>query len=189
MTTALMTNPTWMENGTTATAADDWIARFREGDAEAFEELYRRHSGAVFALSWRLTADRGLAEEMTQEVFFRAWQHRQSIKTADHLRGWLRRVAVNLRRSALRTLYRRGPSVSLDANEQEPASPSEAPPGLRSELERAVASLPKGAREVLVLHDIYGYRHTEIAEMLDLAAGTCRAHLHRARRKLQKVLT
>ena len=175
----------------TITEASDCqlLSQLQGGEGAAFELLYRRHVGAIYALCWRLTANRTEAEELSQEVFFRAWKHRADFESGDHMRGWLRRVAVNLRRSALRKERLWGPTASLDADGPEPAAAREAPPGLQSELEQAIARLPDGARDVLVLHDIYGYKHAEIAQMLDIAVGTSRVQLHRARHKLQEVLS
>jgi len=178
-----------MEETTNELGDTELVQRLQLGDESAFEQLYRRHVGAIHALCWRLTADTTEAEEMTQEVFFRAWKHGASISSGDHLRGWLRRVAVNLRRSVLRSEKRRGPVFQLDEDGRELPGRPDPPPGLRSELDQAIAALPKGARDVLVLHDVYGYRHGEISEMLGIAVGTCRAHLHRARKKLQEVLS
>lgn len=169
-------------------ADDPRLERVRRGDRAAFERFYRDQVGRVYGLCLRLTRDRGQAEEMTQEVFVRAWQHRAKLSGAAHARNWLHRVALNLYRNRLRRLAQRGAPLQLD-EERPPASRRRDPGGgLRTDLERAVASLPDRAREVLVLHDVLGYRHAEIGALLSIAANTSKVQLHRARKRLREVL-
>ena len=166
---------------------DDWLRRARQGDRAAFERLYRHQAGLILAFCIRLVGSREAGEELLQEVFVRAWEHLDSIESASHLQAWLRRVAINLRRSQQRTVARRGHPVELSGDE--PIMRSPAPPaGLKRDLERALRELPDGAREVLLLHDVHGYQHQEIAGQLGIAVGTSKAQLHRARKRLRKVL-
>lgn len=161
------------------------------GDAEAFERIYRAHVGRVHALALRLTGDARQAEELVQDAFVRAWRKLALFRGESALTTWLHRLTVNvfllddrgLRRRALREL----------PQEQVPEAMTAArPPALgtedRIDLERAVARLPEGARVAFVLHDIHGYTHEEIAATSGVAAGTIRAQLHRARRRLQEEL-
>lgn len=161
----------------------------RDGDLSAFEGLYRRHAGRVHALCRRLTRHPADAEDLTQEVFVRAWQKIDTFEGRSRFSSWLHRLAVNVainqHRAAGGTLAWRETSGE-EAIEAAPAGPADT--AARLDLEEAIAGLPEGARFVFVLHDVHGYRHDEIAEMTGMAAGTSKAHLHRARRALREVL-
>lgn len=158
------------------------------GGIRAFEVLYREHVGAVYGLCLRLTGSRELAQDCTQETFLAAWRALPKFQARSTLATWLHRIAVNT------VLARqRSPAARLESldNAAEPDSlnrhrGSDTAPPL--DLERAIAALPDGARHVLVLVGIYGYNHEEAAGLLGLTAGTCRAHLHRARQLLKKHL-
>lgn len=172
--------------------ATEWelVRRAQDGDRSSFEKLYRLNAGMVYALSLRLTRRPPEAEEMTQEVFVRAWQKVDTFRTPGHFGAWLKRVAVNLAISSRRATARRGEPQPLFEDYLAPAAtrgPSPTP-AAQVDLERAIASLPEGARTVFVLHDIHGYRHNEIAEMTGVAQGTTKAQLHRARRRLREFL-
>jgi RNA polymerase sigma-70 factor (ECF subfamily) len=168
------------------------VERLRRGDARAFESLYRQHCGAVFGLTLRLTGRAPEAEELTQEVFVRAWEHRQDFDNPDHFRRWLRKVAVNLwltetrrrRPLALADLDSDAEDRVLDPSTRRVAANS----GHRLDLERAIATLSERLRAVFVLFDVYGYRHEEIGTMLEITPGSSKVLLHRARRRLQEML-
>lgn len=170
------------------TADEARLERMRRGDRAAFESFYRDYAGRIYGLCVRLTRNRGDAEEMTQEVFVRAWQNREKLSSAAHARNWLHRVALNLWRNQLRLLARRGEPLELDEKRAPTPRPGNATGGLRMDLERAIAALPERAREVLVLHDVLGYRHGEIGELLAIATNTSKVQLHRARKRLREVL-
>jgi RNA polymerase sigma-70 factor (ECF subfamily) len=159
----------------------------RGGDARAYESLYRRHVGRVYALCRRMTdATRG--EDLTQEVFIRAWERLSSFDGRSAFATWLHRVAVNLAIDALRREATRAGRETRAPEEALTVAAPARPAGGSADLEAAVASLPPGARAVFVLHDVEGYRHEEIAALTGMAAGTSRAHLHRARRLLREKL-
>lgn len=166
---------------------EDVVRRARDGEIDAFEELYRGHVGRVYAVTLRMVADPGLAEELTQEAFVRAWRKLPSFRGGSAFGTWLHRLAVNVALDALRS-RRRWRERFVD---QPPARPSAAPgtdPSGALDLERGIAELPPRARAVFVLHDIEGYKHREIARLLGLSVGGCKAHLHRARRRLREEL-
>ncbi len=169
---------------------EEWslVREAQKGDRASFESLYRLHSGRVHALCLRLCGRAEEAEELTQEVFVRAWRNMGTFREPGHFRAWLTRVAVNLVMTARRTLARRGNPLPLDETTRRHSAPDPAPPGARVDLERAISTLPDRSRTVLVLHDIYGFRHEEIAAMTGSAVGTSKAQLHRARRRLREVL-
>jgi RNA polymerase sigma-70 factor (ECF subfamily) len=154
------------------------------GDVTAFEALYREYVGGVYGLCLRLTRQREAAEDCTQETFVAAWRNLGAFAGRSRFSTWLHRIAVNQVLSRQAGLAARLEKLASDtAAEQMPDLPaSDATPPL--DLERAVEQLPDGARHVLVLVGIYGYSHEEAAQALGIAAGTCRAHLFRARRLL-----
>jgi RNA polymerase sigma-70 factor (ECF subfamily) len=157
------------------------LVRAAGGDRRAFEQIYRRHSGWVFGLCLRLAGQRELAEDCTQETFVAAWRGLSGFERRSKFSTWLHRIAVNSVLSRRRRSSESELSESDDsAAEALPASGYVDAAG-HVDLERAIAGLPPGARDVLVLVGIYGYSHDEAAAMLDVAAGTCKAQLHRAR--------
>jgi RNA polymerase sigma-70 factor (ECF subfamily) len=167
----------------------DTVRRAQQGDVAAFEQLYRQNLDRVFALCLRLCGDGTRAEELTQDVFVRAWQKLGSFEGKSAFSTWLHRLAVNVvlgeRRSEGIRIGKVFGTDDLEAYET-PTKPPD--PGQAMDLERAIASLPPGARTVFVLHDVEGYKHEEIAELHGLAVGTCKAQLHRARRLLREAL-
>jgi RNA polymerase sigma-70 factor (ECF subfamily) len=166
----------------------DEVRRAQAGDQEAFAALYRAHAGRVYALCLRLAGDRGRAEELTQDVFVRAWERLGSFRGDSELGSWLYRLAVNVVYMDRRTGRRREARVTGVPDLQLVDAGRESSPGVRMDLERAIARLPDGARTAFVLHDVEGYRHEEIAEMTGIAVGTSKAQLFRARRLLREAL-
>ena len=165
-------------NPTAGDAVD--VRRAAAGDTIAFERLYRAHVARVHSLARRLGgADE--ADELTQEVFVRAWQGLAGFRGDAAFGTWLHRVAVNviLSRRAAHAI-RRERIVEGDAPFETLATPGSGREH-RMDLERAIRRLPDGARRVLVLHDVEGYKHEEIAAALGVTVGTSKAQLHRAR--------
>ena len=165
------------------------VRRSIEGDAVAFEQLYRGHVGRVHGAILRLVGmDRGRAEELTQDAFVRAWQKLSSFRHESAFSTWLYRLGVN---TALMDLRGRHDEVAAPDDELEFAAGGEVPfcAGERSDIERAVSKLPPRARAVLVLHDVEGWKHEEIANELGMAVGSSKAQLHRARGLLRRALT
>jgi RNA polymerase sigma-70 factor (ECF subfamily) len=160
------------------------IARAQAGDTRAFERIYRESCGRVHALCLRLTGERALAEDCVQEAYVRAWKALPRFEARSAFGTWLHRIAVNVVLER-----RRRPAVPLEFVDELPE------PGVESaqfdtpvevaEIEAAIGTLPAGARDVLVLVAIHGHSHDEAAAMLGIAAGTCKAQLHRARALLR----
>jgi RNA polymerase sigma-70 factor (ECF subfamily) len=171
-------------------ARDGQLARRAQaGDVSAFEQLYRENFRRVYALCYRLTASADLAEELTQEVFVRAWQKLGSFRGESAFSSWLHPLATNVAFSEYRSRRRREARVSAVEDLSDVAGEAPAPhPSGRIDLQKAMETLPDGAREVFVLHDAYGYKHTEIGALLGIASGTSKAQLHRARRLLKEAL-
>jgi RNA polymerase sigma factor (sigma-70 family) len=172
----------------TSPTLKELVTRAQSGEVRAFEAVYRRCVGRVHALCLRLTADRGEAENMTQDVFVRAWQKLSSYRGDAAFTTWLHRLTVNLvlqrRRGDQRRREREAARGALRAVSDTPHVGRDA----ALDLDVAIAALPERARTVLVLHDMEGYRHREIAEVMNTSVGTCKAQLHRARLKLREAL-
>jgi RNA polymerase sigma-70 factor (ECF subfamily) len=154
-----------------------------------WSELYRTTFPDLVRFLHRKVWDPDQARDLAQEAFVRAWQKLPSFRGASAFTTWMHRVAVNVVLGHFRTAGRRLDDVATD-DELSAAGLTQAPDsGLTLDLDRAISTLPHGARTVLVLHDIEGYTHDEIARMSGVAVGTSKAQLSRARRLLRKVLS
>jgi RNA polymerase sigma-70 factor (ECF subfamily) len=168
---------------------DEAVRLAQAGNPDAFEAIYRAHAGRVYALCLRMTADQAAAAELTQDVFVRAWEKLEAFRGESAFGSWLHRIAVNEVLMTARTARRRGEEpLGEDEGPIPPPTTRAGEPELTLDLERAIASLPPMARQVLVLHDLEGYEHAEIGGMLGIAEGTSKAHWFRARRLLRERL-
>lgn len=171
----------------------DWegalVERARAGDTRAFERLYREHTGRVYGLCLRMTREPHTAEDCTQETFINAWRALAQFETRSSFGTWLHRIAVNVALAKRRKSARDEPVADVEVEEEavERDWTLETPVEVQ-EIEEAIGTLPEGARDALVLHALYGYSHTEAAQMLGVAEGTCKAQLHRARKLLRERL-
>jgi RNA polymerase sigma-70 factor (ECF subfamily) len=156
------------------------------GSHEAFERLYRLHSGKVYGLCLRMTGHRETAEDCVQEAFVQAWRNLPRFQARSSFSTWMHRIAVNaVLAQARRRSERLGAQGSVEDELADSLADGEAgDTGAGLDVEAAIASLPPGARHVLVLAGVYGYSHEETAAMLGVAVGTCKAQLHRARQLL-----
>lgn len=163
------------------------------GDGKAFEELYRRHYRRVYALTLRMMGNPTEAEDMTQEVFLQLFNKVGMFRGESAFTTWLHRMTVNQvlmhfrkksTRSELLTDEGETPVQIVKGTE----NPGTAPVIDRIGLENALKQLPNGYRTVFVLHDVEGYEHYEIAEMLGIAEGTSKSQLHKARLKLRQLI-
>lgn len=167
---------------------NETVRRAQQGDHAAFRTLYQEHLGRVYAVCLRLAGNAGDAEEYTQDVFVRVWERLASFRGESAFSTWLHRLTVNVVLHARRGAGRRSSRVTLadDPLELEAMpAPAAEPAG---DLTQALARLPSGARMVFVLHDVEGYQHDEIASLLEIAEGTSKAQLFRARRLLREML-
>ncbi len=163
------------------------VALARKQNTRAFEVLYRLNVKAVYSLAFRLTANTALAEEMTQEVFIRAWQKLSLFKGKSAFSTWLYRLATNV----ILGLLRKKQPIVVSLNENLPElqqGDKSSSPGQQMDLEKALLKLPHGARQIFVLYEIEGHQHNEIASLLGIAEGTSKTQLHRARKLLQEQL-
>lgn len=154
-----------------------------------FEHLYRAYVGRIHAICLRLTADARRAEDLTQTAFVQAWQKLPAFRGESGLGSWLHRIAVNVVLMDMRGRKRREAiQESIPDVEALDAAAPRASPGMRMDLEQAIAGLPTQGRTIFVLHEIEGYTHEEIARLMNLQEGTTKAQLHRARKLLQQTL-
>jgi RNA polymerase sigma-70 factor (ECF subfamily) len=163
------------------------VARAAAGDARAFEAVYRTHLPRVHSLVRRMTGGRD-ADELTQDVFVRLWQKLGTFRGDSSFSTWLHRLAVNVVIERFRSdQVRRARMVDgEDVFELLPGPAQTRDLGM--DFDTALEKLPDGAREIFVLHDVEGYKHHEIATLLEISAGTSKAQLHRARMMLRKHL-
>ncbi|HZI18921.1 MAG TPA: RNA polymerase sigma factor [Pyrinomonadaceae bacterium] len=163
------------------------------GDTGAFEVLYRKHYRRVYALCLRMMSNPVEAEDMTQDVFLQLFNKIGMFRGESAFTTWLHRMTVNQvlmhfrkksTRSELLTDEGETPVQIVKGTE----NPGMMPVVDRISLERALQQLPPGYRTVFVLHDIEGYEHYEISDMLGIAEGTSKSQLHKARLKLRQLI-
>lgn len=175
---------------TEGSASDaELVAAARLGNVAAFERLYRAHVGRVTGLCLRMTRRRDIAEDCTQQAFVRAWRSLSAFEGRSAFGTWLHRIAVN---EVLTHARNHGTRVEateeLDESMDDERSGGEFGVVDVMDVERALELLPEGSRHVVVLQAVYGYSHEEVADMLGIAVGTCKAQLHRGRRLLRERL-
>ena len=168
-------------------ATADCVQQAANGDVRAFEELYSIHLPRVHSLVRRMTGGRD-ADELTQDVFVRVWQKLGSFRGDSAFATWLHRLAVNVVIERFRTdTARRQRLIDGEAIFETLSTPPRRR-DISMDFEAALEKLPDGARGIFVLHDVEGYKHTEIAALLGISSGTSKAQLHRARMMLRKHL-
>jgi RNA polymerase sigma-70 factor (ECF subfamily) len=167
-------------------AADTALAQ--SGDPSAFERLYRTHVARVHTLVRRML-DADEADDITQDVFIRAWQKLSTFRGESAFGTWLHRLAVNVVLARRKSVgLERGRFIAEDAPLDNVSGKQPVTPEWSMDFEEALARLPEGARQVFVLHDVEGYRHEEIARMLGVVPGTSKSQLHHARMALRRHL-
>jgi RNA polymerase sigma-70 factor (ECF subfamily) len=173
------------------------IEQAKGGNAEAFEALYGFHKRRVYSLCLRMTGNTAQAEDLTQEAFLQLYRKIGTFRGESAFSTWLHRMAVNvvlmqLRKKGLPEIsldemlepqYEDGPKRDIGARDNVLAGSVD-----RVNLERAIADLPPGYRIVFMLHDVEGYEHNEIAEMMGCSIGNSKSQLHKARLKLRDLL-
>lgn len=161
-----------------------------QGDTAAFERVYRAHMPRIFNLARRMAGPEA-AEELTQDVFVRAWQKLSLFRGESSFATWLHRLAVNVIIERFRTLGVARERFLADGETVLEVAPAAATKhvDLSMDLQAAIEQLPEGARTVFVLHDVEGYRHDEIGNALGISVGTSKSQLHRARHSLRALLS
>lgn len=174
------------------------VARAQEGDEAAVESLYHLHSRRIYSLCLRMTCNDAEAEDLTQEIFLHAFRKIQTFRGEAAFSTWLYRLGTNI--ILMRLRKKSWPEVSLE----EVTKPNGAVAGAlnlirradptrtlvdRLSLRRALDQLPEGFKSAVVLHDIQGYEHNEIAELTGRSVGNSKSQLHKARRRLRQLLS
>jgi len=165
----------------TQPVADADVALAAGGDPAAFERVYARHVARVHGLARRM-AGGDTADELTQDIFVRAWQKLGTFRGDASFGTWLHRLAVNVIIERFRSLGVQRDRLLADGEDALQRMPSPRSSGdFRMDFEAALECLPNAAREVFVLHDVEGYKHHEIGGLLGISPGTSKSQLHRAR--------
>ncbi len=166
---------------------NDLIASAIAGQVSAFEILYQRYYKQIYLLCLRMTGRKDLAEDHSQDAFIKAWQALAKFQGKSKFSSWLYRIAVNVVLGHQRK-YQYEVLADQDWQQSFEDEFSTTHNGLQMDLERAISQLPMQAKNVLILHDVMGMTHKEIGESLNIATGTCKAHLNRARLLMQDLL-
>ena len=175
----------------TETPVGDLIRRGQAGDPAAFEEIYDRFKAPLFGLALRHTGDRAAAEDILQDTFIKVLTHLGEVRSEETFPAWVFRIAVNTCYSHLRgRKVRDSRTVALSQVEgrREEAVFDTHETSLAGPLEEGIARLPEKLRLVFLLHDVQGFKHTEIADLLGVSAGTSKSQLFKARLKMRKFL-
>ena len=163
------------------------IKKAQRSDARAFEALYKLHIDRVYGICLRMTGNVSEAEDCAQEAFIQAWNKMDKFRGDSAFSTWLHRIAVNSVLGRIRKAKREQDRITA-VSDTAAVTFVTGESGELKDLSEAVDRLPEGARNVFVLHGIYGYSHDETGEMLGIATGTSKAQLHRARRLLAQQL-
>jgi RNA polymerase sigma-70 factor (ECF subfamily) len=166
------------------------VARCRAGEVDAFETLYHQHAARIFTLASRMAGSPDEGEDLLQEIFLQAHRKLGSFKGEAALGTWLYRLALNHCLDFVRSRQVKTRKLTDTLDDQrlfEPAAPRETPIP-RIDLERAIARLPEGCREAFVLHDVEGFDHKEVGQLLGIAEGTSKSQVFKARTKLRGML-
>lgn len=165
------------------------IGRALEGDGDAARALYDAHVDRVYRICFRMAGEDHLAQDFTQETFVRAFTKLDTFRGEAAFGTWLGSIATSVSLNGLRKVKRfRGREVELD-DELRGERGRRVEPDVKVRLHRAIDALPEGYRTVFILHDLEGYTHDEIGEMLGIQSGTSKSQLFRARAKLREELS
>ena len=175
------------------------ITDAKAGDPEAFHWLYEKHYRRIFALCWRMVGNHALAEELTQDTFLQVFRRLNTFRGDSRFSTWLHRIAVNETLMSLRRRQHIVEELPLEEPDDDSNRPNQieklevvdrrlASSNDRVRLEHAVSQLPSGYAAIFVLHDVFGYAHHEIAELLGCTVGNTKSQLHKARMRLRTML-
>jgi RNA polymerase sigma-70 factor, ECF subfamily len=167
--------------------------RCRNGDAGAFEELYRQHAGRLYNMAFRMAGTAQEAEDLLQEVFLHAYRKLGSFRGDSSLGTWLYRLGMNQCLDYLRGRQAKMNQATDSLDDDGAAEPAARMPATptavnRLDLERAIERLPQGCRAAFLLHDVEGFEHHEVAKILGVSEGTSKSQVHKARMKLRSML-
>lgn len=172
---------------------NQWVKRSQQGDQAAFSQLYQHYYKKLYLFCLRMTSDTGSAEEVLQESFIKAWRGLPKFRQDSSFYTWIRQIASRLVIDKVRLKESNIWHNAVEIEESSFHSAKENHQGMgldkAIDLEKMISLLPKGARSVFVLHDVEGYTHTEISDLIGIAQGTSKAQLTRARSLLREQLT
>ena len=182
---------------TVSASSAEVVARAQQGEAEAFEELFEQHKQRVYSLCLRMTGNTAEAEELTQEAFMQAFRKMHTFRGESAFSTWLHRLSVNV--VLMRLRKKTVAETPLDDWVQDEDAGEHciqigaADPVLRGSidrvhLQRAMAQLAPGYKQMFVLHDVQGYEHREIAAILGCSIGNSKSQLHKARMRMRALL-
>lgn len=164
------------------------VTRAQQGDTDAFELLYRRFIGPVYTLAFRMTASREQAEDMTQEIFVKAWEKIHLFRGDSAFFTWLYRLALRIclraRKTKLPGEYREEMGQGTNNRAQGRSDQWSVEDSI--DLQKAITRLPPRTRAAIILFDINGYSHQEVAGLLGIREGTSKALIHKGRRRLRQ---
>jgi RNA polymerase sigma-70 factor, ECF subfamily len=174
------------------------IRQAQEGDAAAFERIYRRYNRRIYGLCLRMTKNEADAEGLTQEAFLQVFRKLHTFRGESAFSTWFHRVSVNIVLMSLRKRKLMEIPLENDGDHEEepgarhpvPGGPDPSLTGLfdRENLKRALRQMPSGYKRMLVLHDVFGYEHSEIAAALECSVGNSKSQLHKARERMRTLL-
>lgn len=181
--------PTSKLAGAVRTADVELAGRIKSGEAAAFEALYRQHASRLYNLASRMAGGASEAEDLLQDIFLLAYRKVGSYRGESSLGTWLYRLAMNHCLDVLRNRQTRMGQVT-DSIDEPDAAPVAAPgPTLsavsRIDLERAIEALPPACRAAFLLHDVEGFGHQEVADILGVSEGTSKSQVHKARLRIR----
>ncbi|MEM7415811.1 MAG: RNA polymerase sigma factor [Gemmatimonadota bacterium] len=166
-----------------------WVEQAKGGDQRAFRALYEKHVDRIYRLAYRMAGEEALAMDFTQEAFVRAWNRLDQFRGDAAFSTWLHSITVSVALNGLRKVDRhRKRERSLEDAAPVAVARPQVEPGVRERIEDAVNALPEIYRTVFLMHDLEGFSHGEIANALEIAEGTSKARLSRARAKLREAL-
>ena len=171
-------------------AETELVERCLNGDLGAFEDLYRQHSTRLYNLAFRMVGNAADAEDLLQDIFLTVYRKLESFRGASALGTWLYRLGMNVCLDRLRSKAARQDQATDTLDERLSAVHITGTLGgvSRIDLERAIASLPEGSRAAFLLHDVEGFDHTEVGQLLGVAEGTSKSQVHKARLRIREFL-
>lgn len=167
------------------------VRRSREGDSQSMGLLYEQFKGRMFSLAYRYTYNAAAAEDLLQDIFIRVFTHIETLDTDEAFAGWMYRIAVNTCLSYLRSNKKvMQQSVPLSSIEYTVGEDTQnvSEKMLEKPLEEAIQSLPTKLKSVFLLHDVQGFKHREIAQIMGCTVGTSKSQLFKARMKIRQKL-
>jgi len=165
----------------------DVVNRCQDGDTKAMETVYTHYKSSLFNLAYRFSRNHASAEDLLQEIFIKIFTQINKLRSPEALKSWLYRIAVNTCISHTRKKAQTK-EVSID-DISEINDPKDDPSFMEKNLERAVTFLPPKQKAIFLLHDVQGFTHDEIADIMKLTEGTSKSQLFKARMKLRELLT